>query len=380
MAFVAVAGPVVAVREAQLRQSAEKGEVAARELQRAAELSEQLARENEEAAKRLAESETRARQEAELAQQRLLEAQQMAQRIAYARTISLAQQEWANANIMQCEDLLDGTRSDFRGWEWDYLKHLCHTEKITLRGLRSMPNRFAFHKDGKHLAGFVFNEGRIVVWDLETGQVIKQHPYSAWAMSRDGTTAIGNPSGAFQERLRDLNLFLAGKIPLGQGVGRLSVFNVLSGNPISDIVGHPGGINFPHFNTDGSKLATTGRDGIIRVWDTKTGEELLALEGPPYEESFVIALSPDGQRIGWKSPDGWLVVHDVASGEQLMNAHEGGNWSYPAFNRDGTLLASSTDDEIAVWDVASGQRKTTMHGHRGFVQKFEFSPTEPVLA
>ena len=112
------------------------------------------ARENEEAAQRLAEAETRARQEAELAQLNLAQAQQVAQRIAYARTISLAQQEWANANIMQCEDLLDGTRSDLRGWEWDYLKHLCHTEKITLRGLRSMPNRFAFHKDGKHLAGF----------------------------------------------------------------------------------------------------------------------------------------------------------------------------------------------------------------------------------
>ena len=102
--------------------------------------------------------------------------------------------------------------------------------------------------------------------------------------------------------------------------------------------------------------------------------------GPSRDQNFVIALSPDGRRIGWKSPDGWLIVHDVASGEQLMKAREGGNWSYPAFNRDGTLLASGTGDEIAVWDVASGQRKTMMHGHRGFVQKFEFSPTEPVLA
>ena len=378
--FVAVTGPIVAVRQARLREAAVQGESVARELQRSAERSEQRARENEEAARRLAEAETLARQDAELAQLNLLQAQQLAQRIAYARTISLAQQEWANANIMQCEDLLDGTRSDLRGWEWDYLKHLCHTEKITLRGLRSMPNRFAFHKDGKHLAGFVFDEGRVVVWDLETGQIVAQHPYSAWAISRDGTTAVGNPSGTFQEGLRDFQLLLAGKIQPGKGLGRLTVFDVLTGKSISNIVGHPGGISFPHFSGDGTKVATTGQDEVIRVWDTKTGKELLALDAPPHDQTFVIALSPDGRLIGWKSPDGWLIVHDVASGEQLMKVQEGGTWSYPAFNRDATLLASGTGEEITVWDVATGQRKTMMHGHRGFVQKFEFSPTEAVLA
>ncbi len=381
VSFVAVTGPVVAMRQARLAEAAQQGELAARDLQRSAERSERLARENAEAAQRLAEAETRARQEAELAQTNLAEAREMAQRIAYARTISLAQQEWASANIMQCEDLLDGTRSDLRGWEWDYLKHLCHTEKITLRGLRSMPNRFAFHKDGKHLAGFVFEEGRVLVWNLESGQIVAQHPFTGWGISRDGTIAVGHPSGALQQRLRDLDLFLAGKIQIGKNTGRLSVFDVLTGKTTSHIAGHVGGINFPHLSGDGSKVATTGhQDGVIRIWDTQTGKELRAFKGPVGDPYFVVALSPDGQRIGWKSPDGWLIVHDVASGDELMKARERGTWSYPAFNRDGTLLASGTGDEIAVWDVASGQRNAIMHGHRGFVQKFEFSPTESVLA
>ncbi|HEY3393452.1 MAG TPA: protein kinase [Lacipirellulaceae bacterium] len=381
VSFVAVTGPVVAVRQGRLAEAAQKGEIAALALKRSAEQSEERARENEQAAQRLAEAETRARQEAELAQKNLAEAREMSQRIAYARTISLAAREWASANIMQCEDLLDGTRSDLRGWEWDYLKHLCHTEKITLRGLRSMPNRFAFHKDGKHLAGFVFDEGRVLVWNLESGQIVAQHPFTGWGISRDGTTAVGHPSGTLQKGLRDLDLFLAGRIEIGKSTGRLSVFDVLTGRTINHIAGHAGGINFPHLSEDGSKVATTGRqDGVIRVWDTKTGAELRAFKGPVGDQYFVIALSPDGRRVGWKSPDGWLIVHDVASGDGLMKAREGGNWSYPAFNRDGTLLASGTGEVIAVWDVASGQRKAMMHGHRGFVQKFEFSPTEPVLA
>jgi WD40 repeat protein/tRNA A-37 threonylcarbamoyl transferase component Bud32 len=381
VSFVAVTGPVVAMRQSRLAEAAKQGELAAVALQRSAEQSEERARENEVAAQRLAEAETRARQEAELAQRNLAEAREMAQRIAYARTISLAAREWTSANIMQCEDLLDGTRSDLRGWEWDYLKHLCHTEKITLRGLKSMPNRFAFHKDGKHLAGFVFEEGRVLVWDLESGQIVAQHPFTGWGISRDGTTAVGHPSGTMQQRLRDLDLLLAGKIQVGKNTGRLSVFDVLTGKSISYIAGHAGGINFPHLSGDGSKVATTGReDGFIRVWDIKTGKELRAFQGPVGDPYFVIALSPDGRRVGWKSPDGWLIAHDVASGDELMKAREPGNWSYPAFNGDGTLLASGTGDEIAIWDVSSGQRKAIMHGHHGFVQKFEFSPTEPVLA
>jgi WD40 repeat protein/tRNA A-37 threonylcarbamoyl transferase component Bud32 len=381
VSFVAVTGPVVAVRQARLAEAAQRGELAARQSQQTAELSEQRARESAEAAQRLAEAETLARQEAELAQTNLAEAREMAQRIAYARTISLAAREWQSANIMQCEDLLDGTRSDLRGWEWDYLKHLCHTEKITLRGLRSMPNRFAFHKDGKHLAGFVFNEERVLVWNLDSGQIVAQHPFTGWGISRDGTIAVGHPSGRLQQGLRDLDLLLSGKIEIGKNTGRLSAFEVLTGKTISHIAGHTGGINFPHLSGDGSKVATTGhQDGVIRVWDTKTGKELRAFNGPVGDPYFVIALSPDGRRIGWKSPDGWLIAHDVESGDELMKARERGNWSYPAFNRDGSLLASGTGDEIAIWDVASGQRKAIMHGHQGLVQKFEFSPTEPVLA
>ena len=48
--------------------------------------------------------------------------------------------------------LLDGTRSDLRGWEWDYLKHLCRSEQITLRGFAAQSIRVSLHEDGRHVA------------------------------------------------------------------------------------------------------------------------------------------------------------------------------------------------------------------------------------
>ena len=41
------------------------------------------------------------------------------------------------------------------------------------------------------------------------------------AISRDGTTAVGHPSGTLQQGLRELDLLLAGKIQLGQVHGAI---------------------------------------------------------------------------------------------------------------------------------------------------------------
>ena len=36
--------------------------------------------------------------------------------------------------MVQVEKLLDDCPTDRRSWEWHYLKRLCHTELLTLRG------------------------------------------------------------------------------------------------------------------------------------------------------------------------------------------------------------------------------------------------------
>jgi WD40 repeat protein len=43
--------------------------------------------------------------------------------------------------------------------------------------------------------------------------------------------------------------------------------------------GHPGQVAAVAFNWDGSRLASSGADGVVKVWDVATGEELLNLAG-----------------------------------------------------------------------------------------------------
>ena len=55
------------------------------------------------------------------------------------------------------------------------------------------------------------------------------------------------------------------------------------------------------FSPDGKQLATTSNDGTAKLWDEKTGEELLTLTGHT-GSVFGLAFSPDGRFLvtsGW---------------------------------------------------------------------------------
>ena len=64
------------------------------------------------------------------------------------------------------------------------------------------------------------------------------------------------------------------------------------------MTGHLATAYWPGFSPDGTRLATSGRDGSVRLWDAATGAPLLTLTTKP-EWLFRTIFSPDGR---------WLAV------------------------------------------------------------------------
>ena len=60
--------------------------------------------------------------------------------------------------------------------------------------------------------------------------------------------------------------------------------------------GQPSGATSVTFSPDGSRLASAGFDGTVKVWDVSTGQETLTLKGLT-GLATVVAFSPDGSRI-----------------------------------------------------------------------------------
>lgn len=143
------------------------------------------------------------------------------------------------------------------------------------------------------------------------------------------------------------------------------------------------------FSPDGRKLAIggscTGLGGSPPcLLDTNTGKIVLKLEGVSGESRIV--FSPDGRLLAvagaWN--DKVVRLHDAATGKQLGEcaASSRGVWSL-AFSADSRLLAAGAterDDTVRVWEVATLQEVADFVGHHSGVGALAFTPDGRTLA
>jgi WD40 repeat protein len=124
------------------------------------------------------------------------------------------------------------------------------------------------------------------------------------------------------------------------------------------------------FSRDGKTLVVGGRDGLLHVWDRRTGKEVRCFGDHFGCSVSCLALSPDGKLLA-TGADKLLVVSlwDFATGKLIRRS----NWQSEsvdpvcslAFSPDGKTLASgsfgvSDRNRICIWDVATVKRKRSL--------------------
>jgi len=117
---------------------------------------------------------------------------------------------------------------------------------------------------------------------------------------------------------------------------------------------HPGGAWGIDINPDGTRLATAGNDGAIRLWDAQTGKLIQTLAG--HQSSLEdVAFSPDGQHLASAGFADATRIWDHATGEFVQTLSSPGTGAYfLAYSPDGTRLAvSDKDDTVRIWDISS---------------------------
>ncbi len=141
-------------------------------------------------------------------------------------------------------------------------------------------------------------------------------------------------------------------------------------------------------------LLAVGKDARARLWDYGHSRGPTALDGhtkevwgPAFspdgrtEEVWGLAFSPDGRTLVSSSDDHTLKLWDVASGvEQRTLEGHSSLVTAVAYSPDGELLASASYDKtIRLWKASSGVPVATLSGHTARVRTLAFSPDGETL-
>jgi eukaryotic-like serine/threonine-protein kinase len=150
-----------------------------------------------------------------------------------------------------------------------------------------------------------------------------------------------------------------------------------------ELEGHTATVWAVAFSPDGSLLASTGADGAIILWDTKTWERKEPLRGHK-GDVYSLSFSPDSQILASASKDKTIKLWTTRTGQlapvQLPDEHKD-EVRRMAFSPDGKLLASAGKDKtLRLWDVSNGWLSRPLVGHTDEVLALAFAPDGSTLA
>lgn len=162
-----------------------------------------------------------------------------------------------------------------------------------------------------------------------------------------------------------------------------------SGKQVMVMEDFPGTITSMAFSADNTKLVTAGYDpkgkpagqweGIVQIWDAKSGDELRTITTTRTLEA--VALTPDGKRIIAGGADKNVRIWDVKTGKSslTLKGHTGTIRGL-AIDADGEVVASASEDgTVRVWSLSDGEELHSLEQSDKFALGVAISPVGTTL-
>ncbi|KAI0010759.1 hypothetical protein F4779DRAFT_616195 [Xylariaceae sp. FL0662B] len=271
------------------------------------------------------------------------------------------------------------------------------TPQVKTLGHADNINGLAFSPDSKLLASGS-DDRTARIWEVDTGKMLTVLAYH----DRHVNTVCFSPDG---NRLAtgsvDYSIGIWKQLPSGQWGGGGEERK----RPDQILRGHKSSIYSVSFNPHGgSLLASVANGHDLRVWDTNMAEETTQMSSKTEPDQIegtntalavncgsghrrlitCLALSLDGSMIASASSDGVICLWDGRTGARSYTGSSAHTHPITSlvFSREDTHLVSGSIDHIAfIWDVTPMRSpKYRLKGHTNWLRDAAFSPNGRLVA
>ncbi len=202
-----------------------------------------------------------------------------------------------------------------------------------------------YHPEGNWLAG-VGSEG-IVLWDTNSGEKLQTIQLDIVKNTISGGLIISAD----------------GSVLAITSQNQILVLNTTSWELRHRLEDHTTAVDNITFNPSGTLLASGSTDGELKVWSLVSGEVqftvTVAEAGRFGGYTDDVRFSPDGSRLAVADDNGFALILDAATGEELARMRHDALWTNNiTFNSDGSRLfvapgPNDVENDLTIWNIAA---------------------------
>ncbi|KAJ4344571.1 ribosome assembly [Didymosphaeria variabile] len=247
----------------------------------------------------------------------------------------------------------------------------------------AIPYRF-YHGESPEALGDkedVYNSlvkpGRVTAEEEVVLQYAPQAVFRVKAVSRCAAAVSGHGDNILAVQFSPKN---SSRMASGSGDKTVRIWDCDTGTPAHTLKGHSRWVLAVSYSPDGALLASGGYDNELRIWDPETGKQI----GGPLKghTNFITSLTwepyhlqQEGRpRVASSSKDGTVRVWDAIGGkmEYALAGHKG-SVTCVKWGGTGRIYTSSHDKTIKVWNAQDGTLIHTLSGHAHWVNHLALS-------
>jgi len=316
-------------------------------------------------------------------------------RVGYLTDMHLARLALDASDIPRVRELLDKQRpaegaADLRGFEWDYLRRACHSDRLTFVADPSASDRgtlgtvlayarASYSPDGKYLATAWANTLR--VHDAETGRELLavRNPKGTGLFGGSWESGVMSysPDGKYLAvaALAGTQGFVVlkpGQFPPALAFRpAVRLLDAQTGREVRTLA--PAYALSLCFSPDGKRLGTLSADILrdfppnmtrpqdlqIDWWDSATGERVKTLQLADVKfnlrEGVAFQLSRDGKRLAAQSADAMHLL-DTETGKEIRTLKVPSPFLTALSDNGGRIAVLSHDTMLTVFDAGTGEQ------------------------